>query len=74
LKRKAASASVRRGAVADELPTRSTVLTRSNGDEVRRLTLYVPVKLARTLKVRAAERDVDMCDLVTLALERYLAE
>lgn len=47
-------------------------LTRRDGRELRRLTLYLPADLARRLAVASAEADRDMSDLVAEALAGYL--
>lgn len=45
---------------------------RADGRERRRMTVYLPVDLAKQLAVRAAETDLDMSDVVTEALEDKL--
>lgn len=47
-------------------------LTRRDGRELRRLTLYLPAELAKRLAVHAAEADRDMSDVVAEALADYL--
>lgn len=47
-------------------------LTRRDGRELRRLTLYLPADLARRLAVHAAEADRDMSEVVAEALAGYL--
>jgi hypothetical protein len=48
------------------------VLTRSDGREVRRLTLYLPADLAKRLAVFCAEHDADMSDVVSEAVAKRL--
>lgn len=48
-------------------------LTRRDGRELRRLTLYLPAELAKRLAVHAAEADRDMSEVVAEALADYLA-
>jgi hypothetical protein len=48
------------------------VLTRSDGREVRRLTLYLPADLAKRLAVFCAEHDADMSDVVSEAVSKRL--
>lgn len=48
------------------------VLTRSDGREVRRLTIYLPADLAKRLAVHCAEHDEDMSDVVSEAVAKRL--
>jgi hypothetical protein len=52
--------------------TARRVLTRTDGREVRRLTIYLPADLAKRLAVHCAEHDEDMSDVVTEALAKRL--
>ena len=53
-------------------PRRSTVVTRQDGRELRRLTLYLPTDLAKRLAVYCAEEDLDKSAVVTAAVATYL--
>jgi hypothetical protein len=49
-----------------------THVSRKDGRTLKRMTLYLPVELARHLAVHCAERDVDMSTVVTDAVRKYL--
>ena len=51
---------------------RTQVLSRKDGRTLRRMTLYLPVDLARKLAVFCAEQDTDMSTVVTEALRKQL--
>lgn len=53
-------------------PRRNQVLARKDGRTLRRMTLYLPVDLARRLAVHCAESDTDMSTVVTEALRKHL--
>jgi len=55
-----------------EPPKARAVLTRADGREVRRLTLYLPADLAKRLAVHCAQRDEDMSDVTAIALTQHL--
>lgn len=61
-----------RGEVQTSERSSGRTLTRRDGRELRRLTLYLPADLARRLAVHAAEADRDMSEVVTEALADYL--
>ena len=46
---------------------------RKDGRTLKRMTLYLPVDLARLLAVHCAEREIDMSAVVTEAVRRHLA-
>ena len=48
------------------------VVTRKNGRQRRRTTVYLPPELAQSLKVRCAQEGRELSALVTEALEAYL--
>lgn len=66
----AAEAFIRGGETSGRSSART--LTRRDGRELRRLTLYLPADLARRLAVASAEADRDMSALVAEALADYL--
>jgi hypothetical protein len=49
-----------------------SVLTRSDGRELRRLTIYLPADLAKRLAVHCAEHDEDMSTVVSEAVASRL--
>ena len=49
------------------------ILAAVQEEEKKRLHVHIPASLHRTLKRRAVDQDRDMTELVTEALERYLA-
>ncbi len=51
---------------------RSSVVARKDGRELRRMTIYLPIPLARKLAVYSAEQDVDMSSVVADAVDEYL--
>jgi len=51
---------------------RRVVYRRKDGREVRRIAVYLPVPLARSLMVRCAEDDSDLSHTVAEAVARYL--
>lgn len=57
---------------ATPAPRRTQVLARKDGRTLRRMTLYLPVDLARRLAVHCAESDMDMSTVVTEALRKHL--
>lgn len=58
--------------VAQASPRRNQVLARKDGRTLRRMTLYLPVELARRLAVHCAETDTDMSNVVTEAVRKHL--
>jgi hypothetical protein len=58
-------------------PTKATAnditLTTENGKELREVTVYLPVELARKMSLRCAEKDRDASNLVADALAAHLA-
>lgn len=44
------------------------------GSEHRRTSLSLPLDLWRAAKIEAMDEGIDMADVITLALERYLSE
>jgi hypothetical protein len=57
---------------ASPKPATRGVLTRSDGRELRRLTIYLPADLAKRLAVHCAEHDEDMSAVVTEAVATRL--
>lgn len=53
-------------------PTRSAVVTRSDGRELRRMTIYLPADLAKRLAVRCAELDADLSAVIAEAVAKHL--
>jgi hypothetical protein len=52
---------------------KTTTYQRQRDDEaLRRLTIYLPVALARRLKVQAAERDETISQIITRLVTRHL--
>ena len=49
-------------------------VSRKDGRTLKRMTLYLPLDLARRLAVHSAEREIDMSAVVTEAVRRYLSE
>jgi hypothetical protein len=54
------------------VPSTRGVLARADGREVRRLTLYLPVELAKRLAIHCAEHDRDLSDVVSEAVAKQL--
>lgn len=52
----------------------STVQTRADGREVRRLTVYLPNSLARRLMGYCGANDCDVSGVLTRLTERFLVE
>jgi hypothetical protein len=53
-------------------PTRSAMVTRSDGRELRRMTIYLPADLAKRLAVRCAELDADLSAVIAEAVAKHL--
>jgi len=53
-------------------PTRSAVVTRTDGRELRRMTVYLPADLAKRLAVRCAELDADLSAVIAEAVTKHL--
>jgi hypothetical protein len=53
-------------------PKRSAIVERKDGRELRRMTIYLPVKLAKRLAVHCAENDQDMSSVVVEAVSHHL--
>jgi hypothetical protein len=51
---------------------RRGVLQRKDGRSLRRMTVYLPVDLAKRLAIRCAEEDRDISDLIAHAVDRTL--
>src|SRR5215467_4909712 len=49
-------------------------VSRKDGRTLKRMTLYLPLELARRLAIHCAEREIDMSAVVTEAVRRYLTE
>jgi hypothetical protein len=49
-------------------------VSRKDGRTLKRMTLYLPIDLARRLAIHCAERDIDMSTVVTEAVRRHLTE
>jgi len=52
--------------------TRSAVVTRTDGRELRRMTIYLPADLAKRLAVRCAELDADLSAVIAEAVAKHL--
>jgi len=49
-----------------------SVLTRKDGRELKRTTIYLPVALAKRVAIRCAEDDRELSDVITEALGQWL--
>ena len=49
-------------------------VSRKDGRTLKRMTLYLPLELARRLAIHCAEHDIDMSAVVTEAVRRLLTE
>lgn len=49
-----------------------SVLFRKDGRQLKRMTLYLPVDLARELAHHCVERDSDVSAIAAMAIARYL--
>jgi hypothetical protein len=47
-------------------------VSRKDGRTLKRMTLYLPLELARRLAVHCAEREMDMSTVVSEAVRRHL--
>ncbi|MCP4606336.1 MAG: hypothetical protein GY847_38465 [Proteobacteria bacterium] len=59
-------------AIAAPKPKRSSVVSRKDGRELRRMTVYLPVDLARKLAVHCAANDLEMSGVMAAAVAEYL--
>ncbi|MDD5672343.1 MAG: hypothetical protein PHN49_11970 [Candidatus Omnitrophica bacterium] len=55
------------------MPNGSNV-KRKDGRELHRLTIYLPIELARQLRIHCAETDSQMSHFVTEAIRQRLAD
>jgi|HubBroStandDraft_1064217.scaffolds.fasta_scaffold277526_2 hypothetical protein len=53
-------------------PQQRGVVRRKDGTEVKRTTIYLPPPLAKKLAIYCATNDLEMSDVITVALEKYL--
>lgn len=51
---------------------KNSVLTRTDGRQVKRLSLYLPADLAKELKVHCVMEDIDISEFLTRLVEREL--
>jgi hypothetical protein len=63
------------GLAKPEGPERTppTHVSRKDGRTLKRMTLYLPVELARQLAIHCAEREIDMSAVVTDAVRAHIA-
>lgn len=57
---------------ATKSPPSRGLYRRKDGRELRRVAVYLPLRLAKDLMVRCAEQDNDMSFVVAEAVEQYL--
>jgi hypothetical protein len=50
----------------------SALLTRANGREVRKFTLYFPVDVAKKMRAHCLEAEMDLSEFVTQAVSKAL--
>jgi hypothetical protein len=49
-------------------------VSRKDGRTLKRMTLYLPLDLARRLAIHCAEREIDMSTVVSEAVRRHLTD
>lgn len=55
-----------------DVKPRAAVVERADGRELRRMTIYLPVPLAKRLAMRCAEDDRDTSDVIADAVAKLL--
>lgn len=67
------TASKHSDAQTSERPNSSSVITRQDGRQLKRTTVYLPPGTAKRLAVRCAELDMELSAAMTEAIEAWLS-